>query len=247
MRNANGHTKINNILMTKDYSRFSFLKENRQIRPSHVRNLSKSLSDKQIGIPIVVDSNYKIYEGQHRFEACKKLGLPVYFMIIEDLDIKDVQKLNENMAKWSPNDYLNCYLSQGYSSYVKYDNFREKYGFTHNETLTLLYDGKNPLYTGASSDFRNGILKIKNLRQSCMWAEKILQTQQYFEHCKKRFFVFAMVVCFNNKEYSHEIFVKKLSTQSSRMNKQVSVADYLKNIELIYNYRNSKKIRLFTY
>ena len=87
--------------------------------------------------------------------------------------MSDVQRLNENVQKWSPNDYLHCYMSQGIEVYFKYKEFRDVFRFSHNESLTLLYKGKSAAYSGACQDFRNGSLKINNLKKSIETAEKI--------------------------------------------------------------------------
>ena len=56
-----------------------------------------------------------------------------------------------------------------------------------------------------------------------------------------------MIECFKNKQYDHNLFIKKLSMQSAKMLNQSSTDDYLKIIEKIYNYQNRNKLRLFTY
>lgn len=32
--------------------------------------------------PIIVSEDFRIIDGQHRFEACKELGFPIYFLVM---------------------------------------------------------------------------------------------------------------------------------------------------------------------
>ena len=235
------------VKKTNNYKLFNNIVGNRTIRAAHKKKLIESFKVKQLPIPIIVNSKYEIIDGQHRFEVCKELNLYVYYIIIKNADLTDIQRINENMQKWNPNDYLDCYISLNISNYYKYRDFRKKYKFNHNETLTLLYDGENARYSGACQDFRNGSLKISNLKKSIETAEKILKTEPHYDGCRRRYFVLALIECFKNKEYDHCVFLNKISKQSAKMQDQSSTKDYLKLIEKIYNYKSRSKIRLFTY
>lgn len=70
---------------TKNYENFTFLTANRPINRNHVNKIKKSLSeygylDSQ---PITVTADMKILDGQHRFIACKEMGLPIKFVQLD--------------------------------------------------------------------------------------------------------------------------------------------------------------------
>ena len=234
------------VKVTTDYERYSFMYGNRNIKPAHKRKLKASFMIRQLPIPIVVTRKYEIIDGQHRYEVCKELKFPLYFIIIKEANLSDVQRLNEKVQKWSPNDYLHCYMSQGIEVYFKYKEFRDVFRFSHNESLTLLYKGKSAAYSGACQDFRSGDLKI-DIKTGRILADKILLAEPYYPECRRRYYVLAMIECFKNKQYDHNLFIKKLSMQWAKMLNQSSTDDYLKIIEKIYNYQNRNKLRLFTY
>ena len=166
-----GDEVVNKIFKSWKYDRFTFFNGNRDIKPHHKNKLAESFKIKQLPIPIVVDESFRIADGQHRLEVCKDLGLPVYYTVITNIEMDDVQRVNENMLKWGYSDYLKLFMDQGIDSYFIYNNFKNTYGFNHNEALHLLYCA-NPRYierrseprlvvsSGATYDFRNGNLNL---------------------------------------------------------------------------------------
>ena len=78
--------KQDQIYTTSDYQEFIFFDGN-----ASKCNVSKIIdSIKKYGLinPIVVNQNKEIIDGQHRFESCKALKLPIEHFV------KDVKKTN---------------------------------------------------------------------------------------------------------------------------------------------------------
>lgn len=248
---------VNSIYKTNNYELFSPFEGNRRVKPLHVDRLEKSFLENYLPVPIVVDESYRIGDGQNRFEACKNLDYPVYYIIIQGLTLKDVQRLNANVKPWSIDDYLDSFISIGENNdYFRYRRFKEKYGLNHNECLILLtstMDCDNTLNIKMCNQgeewhkFKDGLFKIPDLTSADHAAHEILRVGAYYEGFKRRSFVYAMINCFKNKEYCHDTFLKRLSKQSAKLTDQAGVNDYLKVIEGIYNFRsrNAAKIRLF--
>ena len=244
----NSHSKV---YKTKHYDLFSYIGGNRVINKAHLKRIKMSLSRKQLPVPIIVDSDYKIFDGQHRYEACKEIGLPIYYLVIPKLSLSDVQILNATMKNWTTDDYCDSYCIIGENKdYFKYKEYKDRFGFGHNETLVLLNgSSKNEHESrGLWHNFSDGNFKVLNYSQSIKDAERILMTAPYYEGYKRRSYVFALLHCFNQKGYNHQTFLRKLKFQSSKMLDQTTVKNYLILIEKIYNFKSSKKntIRLFT-
>lgn len=70
---------------TKEYEKFTFLSTNRPVQRNHVNKLKKSLSEYGFleSQPITVTEDYKILDGQHRFIACKEMGIPIKYVKID--------------------------------------------------------------------------------------------------------------------------------------------------------------------
>jgi len=69
---------------TRDYSKFKFLPENREIKRANVEKIKTSVKEWGIipGRPILIDGSGNIIDGQHRFLAYKELGHPIPHEII---------------------------------------------------------------------------------------------------------------------------------------------------------------------
>ena len=63
------------IRVTKNYEQFGYKFGNRKVEmnPNHVKKLVKAMSENYIPIPIMVNSNFEVLDGQHRLEAIKQL------------------------------------------------------------------------------------------------------------------------------------------------------------------------------
>ncbi len=96
------------IESTENYTLFKTIDGNRKVRSAHVKKLKESIVIDPRTIlfaPILVNEKYQVIDGQHRLEAIKQLGLPVYFIRHKGLGLDIVQKLNSNAKQWQPIDY----------------------------------------------------------------------------------------------------------------------------------------------
>lgn len=89
------------IKYTSNYSRFKHLNGNRNIVEPHLRRLIKSIQENGWleNSPVLVNQKYEIIDGQHRFEACKTLGLPIEYMVVYDEDLSTCIVRNNTARK----------------------------------------------------------------------------------------------------------------------------------------------------
>lgn len=238
---------INQVFETVDYNAFKIIEGNRNINMLHVDKLKKSMKKKYIPVPIVINQDYQIIDGQHRFTACQELGYPVSYIIIDDLKLKDVQTLNTNSMNWTPQQYMESYCELGYEEYIKYREFKNTYKLCHSDTRSLL-TGKNVGGGAGSEDFNNGFLKVTHLKEATEVGEKLLQVGVHYGNYAKQAFVKALQICLNNPEYNHASFVTRVSNKKkhSELDSATDYKDMLRKIESIYNYKRqqSEKTRL---
>ena len=114
---------VNQVKMTHDYGKFSFLEGNRMVNPLNIRRLSASMVEKQIQNPIVVNENHRIIDGQHRFRVMLENELPVYYIVVDGLELEDVHRLNTNQKNWNADDFMNGYIRLGNKEYKLYRDF----------------------------------------------------------------------------------------------------------------------------
>ena len=242
--------KVNSVYETTDYDSFSFVEGNRNTTKKHIGDLVGSFSEKQMAVPIVVDKDYKIYDGQNRFEALKLLNLPIYFIILDDLDVRSIQLMNATAKNWTNDQYADSYSLPGCKNnkeYIKYLEFRKKYRIGVRETLQIMTDRKDS--KSLEKSFRTGNFVCKNYKRACEIADMIVEIKPYYKGCKKREFVNAMLHLFKWKTYDHNHFMRKLKKQSELLLDHAKSTAYLGNIEEIYNkgVTRSNYVRLFDF
>lgn len=119
------------VRKTMDYSIFGQVSGNREINEANIRGIMASINKKNLTQirPILVDENMRVVDGQHRLEACKRLGLPVYYQVMTDLVSEDVILLN-NQKRWTTDDYINFFASKGIEDCVHLQRFSRESGLS---------------------------------------------------------------------------------------------------------------------
>ena len=256
-RNTNGSTdpSVNRVYRTEDYTQFGYFEGNRAIIKAHVRNLMESLAEQQIPSPIIVDELYRVADGQNRLEACKRLGLPVYYIIVPGMTLEDVKRMNSNTKAWSWQENMQSFIDLGVEDYATYKEFFESYELNHTECMQLLI-GHTSLRKGSkkgkqtmAKTFADGQFVILQHGKAIKQANMITKVKPYFESYTHGHFVRALVHLFNKKQdvFSFSKFLKKLAKRTTKLEHHTTRNGYLANIEYIYNHGSRNKVRLFTH
>jgi hypothetical protein len=105
------------IRKTANYDIFKMIKWNRSLnRPNVIKLIEENRKHFQLHkFPILVTKDFKIIDGQHRFNAAKELGSPVYYIVAEDMDesIKSVHSVNKVGKKHTRGDKLEMMYKAG--------------------------------------------------------------------------------------------------------------------------------------
>ena len=128
------------IYSTKDYSRFSFLENNRIVKRSHVNEFKEEIKkkDRTMSFPIVVDPNLRIIDGQHRFHACMELGLPIYYVVDDDDDAEQAMiNCNKINKKWEMMDWLRYRANKNGGCYKQLLDFIQETGITISNAMVI--------------------------------------------------------------------------------------------------------------
>lgn len=226
---------------TKDYHLFSPIDGNRNKNLLHVNKLKKSMSEHYLFTVIIVNENYEIIDGQHRFDVIKELNLELNYIVCKNYGLNEVHILNQNSKTWNADDYLTGYCNLGYDDYIKYENFKNKYKIGHNEARVLL----GGMITKQNIEvFYKGDFKIKSLKKAEEMMDKILLIKPYYEGAKRRSFIYAMITILKNEQFVFSEFLKKLKYQSTVLQDCTTTGQYKALIEDIYNYKRREKVNL---
>ena len=169
---------VNQVYKTEDYEIFKFMGGNRNINSAQLHRLEQSINEQYIQVPIIVNEKMQIIDGQHRYTVLKSLKKPIYYIQIEGLGLKEVQRLNTINKNWSIGDYMTSYCNQGMPDYIQYKEFKQKYKFGYMESIMLLINKKYKPNGDEVVKFKNGKFRIGSLRDAEKSAVKILALEK---------------------------------------------------------------------
>ena len=238
----------NKIYSTTEYGVFNKLRGNRSVNELHVRRLVEAIKEKDLQIPIIVDHDMNVLDGQHRLDAYKIVGNPITYIIKDKFELQDVRNVNSVNRKWTLTEYLMSYCKLGKKDYQLLEWFHRTYEFGIAECVAML-NGKGYTNVNILKEFRKGEFVIDDLEQGKTWAKNINACGEYFQYYKKATFIKAMLSAMKDKTFSFSIFFKRLSNNSSKLKNQGSRNDFIVNIERLYNHgtANKFKVRLDLY
>jgi len=230
------------VQQTKDYDLFKNIDGNRNVNDLHVRRLTKSMEEKHLISPIIVNEKYEIIDGQHRFKSQQELDLPVYYMVIPGYGLEDVQRLNHNSKNWTYNDFLDGYCNLGKQNYIKFKDFYVQYDFSIAISFSIAINKVN----GGNDwePFKSGHFVFDDYMGAIERADKLTALKTYTDLYKDQYFVYAMMKMFNNPNFEFTTFMQKLSFQNGALVKCRDVRTYITLIEEIYNYKSRNKVNL---
>jgi hypothetical protein len=239
--NSTNGKESNQVHSTTDYHLFKPIEGNRNKNLLHINRLKKSISSNYLFTVIIVNENYEIIDGQHRFDVIQELKLPLHYIVCNGYGLNEVHILNQNAKTWNSDDYLTGYCNLGYDDYLKYALFKEKYNLGHNETMSLLLGVANKTDIDV---FYRGDFKVKSLKNAEDIIEKIMMIEPYYKSVRRRSFIYTMMSLFKNQNFEFTEFLQKLKLQPTALQDCTNVTNYKVLIEEIYNYRRREKVNL---
>ena len=98
------------VMSTFRYELFQFIEGNRDI--DHEDRIEKSIRQSGLLIqPILVNQQMQIIEGQNRYQACRNLGLPIYYVVQDDIGLDEVKSLNSASKNWTTKNYIHSFAA----------------------------------------------------------------------------------------------------------------------------------------
>lgn len=116
------------IFQTDEYEKFHDLYGNRDLTELRVRKIMESIQ--AIGYicsPIIVNEKYEVIDGQGRLESAKRMNLPVYYIVVSGIGIKECQSMNINQGNWKLKDFIYSYSKTGNINYQYLEQLMKEY------------------------------------------------------------------------------------------------------------------------
>jgi len=117
------------IKVTTNYELFKKLDGNRDVTCAERMMRSIETLDLTAYNPILVDDReMRIIDGQHRFEACKKMGKPIYYLTLpSEIAQKAMVVLNQYQKQWRQEEFLRFHAVNSGGCYKELYDFYNKY------------------------------------------------------------------------------------------------------------------------
>lgn len=231
------------ILKTNDYYMFKRLKGNRAVSDKRVDDLVESI--KEIGWisqPILVNENMEIIDGQGRFEALKRLGMPIEYRVLRGGNIKCCMVMNEHNTEWERNDFIESYAEQGIKSYERLNMMMKRFEVPAEVVHRAM--GKSI----SRSRLKSGDFEMTDYEYG--HALKLLPKYKRFRQAMNRFggagrlkncVIFFLI----EGQYPHDEILKVLTTCDPALIYTSSVERFLETIEDAYNKNKRAENKLY--
>lgn len=251
---TNSSTMLTPIFTTTNYSMFGHIGGNRNLDPSNLSKIKQSISKKHIATNAVIcildpnDQNVplKMVDGQHRFEACKELNIPVSYVIDSSLSMSTVLNtitlLNTASKEWDVSDFMNSEAQKGNQNYVLYSQVYNIFNnsFDHESLFFILNSDINR--TGAKisyPSFKSGQLQFDQSDYNYLTQrlKDISKFNHYNELGGKRYYQKALNRLMNTKGFDMGQMLSKIQSRQSTIIKCTTVDGALRQLADIYNWK----------
>lgn len=230
------------ILHTKEYSLFSFHKKNRKINYKKVQKLAAAMKENNLLhlFPIVIDKDFTILDGQHRFAAAKEISADLYYVISdEQYSIENVARSNNFQSHWKIEDYVIYYSACDKEEYKKLLHTSIKNAMSPG-VVAAVDNGNGSHYAIKTGEFE--FTDYELVENILKWAKEFKKKYD-FAHWNKRGFLRALKFIIRIKNFNKKILFQQINKNPKLLIKCHEPEEYISLFEEIYNKDNVSGIR----
>lgn len=172
---------LGTVYATTNYMQFALESTNAIVRlgtaesERHIANLAQNLADGHVMIPALVSKRQKngkfvIIDGQQRFLACKKLGVPFVFVIqLDDISLQEkIRAVNNNMRPWKSKTHIESLAGWDHEDVIDFKQCAKEFGLGYSAFNALCTGIDNISWAGTTGEVpfdltacRNKLLPLK--------------------------------------------------------------------------------------
>ena len=234
------------VSCTKNYQLFERSADNRILNEPKHKRLRKSLEMYGFipGYPIVCirngDKHLVVRDGQHRLAFAQTLGLPVYYIVIEN-DF-DISRVNNTQVIWTPRNHAETFAAQGKKEYQAGLEFADQYRLPVATAFALLAGTSG--FTNAAPAFYDGTFRAKDRP----WAEAVASIYSHLIFLASRIrnarlLEACMAVC-RVKEFDCQRLFQNAERCRDKLVSYSTREAYLEMLEVVYNYGRKSLVAL---
>jgi hypothetical protein len=222
---------------TTDYEKFKLLSLNRKLDRNQINKIKRSITNNgYIGNPILVNSDFEIFDGQHRFMALKEMGIEIPYEVVPN-DYDAIVDLNTTHKNWTLNDYVNYYCERRCNShFIRLRRTCDELKTSVSNVLTMGY-GNRP---GGQTlvNIKRGILSftIDNALRARTFYENYIQICKLTKLKPTQKLCSALVELSSIKGFNWKTMLTKASKYPTMAYSCRNVDEYTNMLREMYNY-----------
>jgi hypothetical protein len=238
--------KEQRIQSTNQYQLFGNISSNREVDKKHVKRLAIAISENNLLHlnPIIVNADMQVIDGQHRLQAAKMLGLPIYYVQDSNVSKGQIAALNTNQKNWATMDYVNFWTVEKSPGFKELAKFINRSKLPVSAAVNLLAEDT----AGALKYMREGSVDISNME---MANEIIDFLHQIAEQYGYDWFLCGGVAgalrkMWEHPEFSAEKLAEKIAIQPRAVVPCTSNKKYLEMLAEVYNFKMHYRVDFFS-
>ena len=242
-------SKLVNVVSVRESDNYSMFKIdsmcNRDIDYNWVSKLAKNIDKIGQIEPIKVDSNGVVKNGQHRFCACKMLGLPVKYEIILDEHKDFIKTVNTQQKPWSTKVKLEV-AAKTNENYSLFKNLIDEYNLNVSTVLCIYNCGDQSSEVHDEFNKGNFVFDYIKYEKSLKYFELIKRLRLINNSVFRKKNVILAIISLNKFQgLDLNILESQLEKNRGMIFNPSDVRSILSLINEVYNYRRSNKNRTY--
>jgi hypothetical protein len=252
------------IRFSRNYNEFSFHKANRKLVRKKVESLKKSMARMNLlpNAPVICKqrkNTLEIFDGQHRFQAAKEMGISIAFTLLDDnkeidgqrIDMCHVAEFNAEATGWTIPDAVHHHCVRNNPHYIKLQEFVDEYKFNHSISALMLSAktsadnvSRKSFFHANATALRTGEFEVKDYATGVRLADIVYDFRPYFKKFQTRNFVHALMYLAIRSKYNHKRMMEKMFKYDGLLKFQATTGEFVENIEYVFNYKSAQQNRV---
>lgn len=231
--------KATTVWETDEYDKFDLHELNRNLHDSAALEESMRKYGFRDSSPIHVTHNggdkLKVKRGHNRLAVAMKLKIPVKYVIDDDpMNIYDWE--GNSRTLWNAEDFAVSYMRGGSDDYKTLLDFRKKHRLTLGAAASLV-GGETAGSHNKVRQVKAGTFKVGDITHAVAVSKAVdLCAECGIGFATSTGFVGALSAAVRVPEFDIETFKARVRLYPRMMSRRTSKADYLVEIEALYNY-----------
>ena len=234
-----------NIKETTNYSIFKLSPFNRPVDKRHVGKIKASMQEEYIPTAILVNSDFEIIDGQHRFTAASELGLPIFYTKLSSAHVDQFARLNTNVRPWTSIEFIAFFAKKGNENYKRVELIQKEFNLKPTIVIAL---GLQIQLNGAYSEIiKKGLLdfSVYNLltAQDNIYSLERLKTANDWAF-NNRFISVLMKFESESEAFNLKEWVSRAMKYRDLVYKCTNQSGWDNMVETVWNYRRREDNRI---